>query len=298
MEPDYYVFTGRERVPRYITHARIDRSLKFVPARAFYGHPNIEELICHDGVGKVEEEAFRNCPSLQRVIIPGVKEVEKKAFNRCSALTYIECGKLERIGEFAFSLCKSLSSIDLPSIKILKMRALSNCTNLINVTLGIDLESIVGSGNFFYCTSLDRIAIPMKDGIFAEDDIFQRCAKLTHIDLVGGVHETVAALLLEEWKNDMNEEIDAINRILPNTPAGDAYSDGGKAREIRRWITSVLHKIIHYKAEHRRILNEASVTLQGALPNDIVLKSVLPFLELPSYTFPDRCSSWVCSFCK
>ena len=60
---------------------------------------------------------------------------------------------------------------------------------------------------------------------------------------------------------------------------------GGKAREIRMWITLVLRKIVHYKAEHRRYLNEAAAILQPALPNDILLKSILPFLELPSYTF-------------
>ena len=113
------------------------------------------------------------------------------------------------------------------------------------------------------------------------------CAKLKHVDLIGGVYETVAALLMEEWKNDMNEEIENISQILPDTPAGTIrYDDnGGKAQAIRTWIRSVLHKIVCYKAKHRRYLNVATAALQPALPNDIVLKNVLPFLELPSYTF-------------
>eukprot|EP00985_Skeletonema_marinoi_P002561 scaffold1057_cov203-Skeletonema_marinoi.AAC.9 len=54
------------------------------------------------------------------------------------------------------------------------------------------------------------------------------CANLKHADLVEGeVHETIAALLLEEWRNDMNEEINSINHILPDTPAGD-YESWGK----------------------------------------------------------------------
>ena len=92
---------------------------------------------------------------------------------------------------------------------------------------------------------------------------------------------------MRTWKNDMNEEIENISQILPDTPAGTIrYDDnGGKAQAIRTWIRSVLHKIVCYKAKHRRILNVATAALQPALPNDIVLKNVLPFLELPSDTF-------------
>ena len=126
----------------------------------------------------------------------------------------------------------------------------------------------------------------MKDGIITDDDIFQGCSRLKYVDLVEGeLHETVAALQLEDWRNDMNREIDSINRILPDTYTGYWDDDGEKAQAIRSWISSVLGKIILYQAKHQRLLNEAATTLQFALPQDIVTKSVLPFLELPSYTF-------------
>ena len=117
---------------------------------------------------------------------------------------------------------------------------------------------------------------------------------MNHVDLVEGdaLHETIAASQLEEWRNDMNEEIDSINRTLPDAPAGyyneygDAEDDEGeKAREIRRWIRSVLRKIINFQAEHQRILDEAATTVQLVVPQDIVINNVLPFLELPSHTF-------------
>ncbi len=288
MAPEYYIFTG-QRVPRHVTHVLIDKSLKFVPARAFEWHPNIEELICHDGVEKIEECAFCGCPRLRRVIMPGVKEIERSVFYDCEALTHIECGKLEIIGAWAFRGCKSLSSIDLPSIKIVEQWAFGSCINLINVMFGKDLESI-RLGAFYECTSLERITLPLKNNMIANHNTFQGCENLNHIDLVEGavLHETVSALLNEEWKNNMNEEIDSISQILTNTNPGTKASDvGRKARawEIRVWIASVLRKIIRYKAEHRRRLNEATTTLENALPNDILLKNVLPFVELPSYTF-------------
>ena len=64
----------------------------------------------------------------------------------------------------------------------------------------------------------------------------------------------------------MSEEIKRIDRVLPNTDAGDFLPNvGGKARVIRVWITSVHHKMEHYKAEHCTLLKEAATTLELAL---------------------------------
>ena len=132
----------------------------------------------------------------------------------------------------------------------------------------------------------------MKDGLITADDIFQLCKNLQQVDLVEGeLHETIAALHLEEWRNDMNEEINSINQILSNADAGYYFfndvdgDDGEKAWVIRRWIRSVLERIIHYQAEHQHILDVAATTLQLALPHDIVTNNVIPLLELPSYMF-------------
>jgi len=219
----------------------------------------------------------------------GVKVVEYAAFYFCEALTYVECDKLERIGEWAFYGCKSLTSINLPSAKTVGGSAFDECKALKNVIFGKALESIEGA--FYECTSLERITIPLKDGMISDDDTFRGCKKLIHVNLVEGavLRDTIAALLLEEWRNIMNEEINAINQSLPTTPAGsdDFYDVGGKAEAVQLWIRSVLRKTIHYKAQHQHVLEEAAATLQlkVALPQDIVIKNVLPFLELPSYTF-------------
>ena len=237
--PEYYVYTGskRRKIPDHVTHVLIAKALKFVRKRAFAGHPNIQEVICHDGVLKIEQEAFNYCPQLRRVIMPGVKEVDQDAFNNCTALASIECGKLETIEGWAFLGCQSLSSIDLPSIKIVLAWAFARCKNLTNVKLGKELETI-GTGVFYYCRSLERITLPLKDGVISATNTFQYCERLSHVDLVGGVHENVAALLLEEWENRMNEEIVSINQILTRTSSGNDMKRGGKAKAIRKWITS------------------------------------------------------------
>ena len=275
-----YLYRGEEGeiIPREATHITV--LARVILEQAFFKHPNIEELICDEDVEKVEERAFYWCPYLRRVIMPGVKEVELEAFYGCRALTYVECGKLQITGQCAFQLCRSLSGIDLPSIKVVGGRAFNGCRALVDATFGKELES-VGRGAIQDCTALERITLPLKDGMMTNDNIFRWCKNLNHVDLIEGtiLHETVAALLWEEWKNDMNEEIDAINQNLARCDLG------GKAQTIQTWIRSVLRKIVHYKAEHQRILDEAATTLHHVLPNDIVLDSILSFLELPSYTF-------------
>eukprot|EP00984_Skeletonema_dohrnii_P007048 scaffold2512_cov78-Skeletonema_dohrnii-CCMP3373.AAC.5 len=281
-------YTGEDdEVPRDATHITVDQSVRVIPAWAFYGNRHIVEVICDENVKGVEECAFAKCLSLRRLIMPGVEVVEGTAFYCCVVLADIECGKLEIIREHAFRECTSLMSIDLPSAKSVEEGAFGCCEALMEAKFGSKLVRNEEMA-FSFCPSLERIAIPLKDGMITADNIFEGCGNLKHIDLVEGeLHETIAALLMEEWRNDMNEEINSINRILPTVDAGFPEDDvGGKAEAIRTWIRSVLRKVIHYKAEHQRLLNgEVATTLEHYLSQDIVMNNVLPFLELPSYTF-------------
>ena len=160
---------------------------------------------------------------------------------------------------------------------------------------------------FLYCESLEGITIPLKDDLIAADNAFISCDDLHQVDLVEGeLHKTIAALNLEEWRTNMYDEINSINQILPNAsasawvytrvaalyrpellwPSGEAPCE--KAQAIRRWIRSVLDKIIRYQVEHRRLLDDVATILQRELPfalSQDIVNNVFRFLELPSYTF-------------
>jgi hypothetical protein len=286
-----FTYTGAdvEVIPEEATHIFV--KARVVRAQAFLRHPNIVEVICHDSVKKIEQEAFEGCRLLRRVVMRGVKIVEESAFHSCVALEDVECGKLEIIGRNAFHLCTSLRSINLPSARIVRSVAFSVSWGLAVVKFGSKLERVEERA-FYDCHRLEQITIPLKDGLFSDDGIFTGC-NLNRVDLVEGeLHETIAALHLEGWRNDMNQEIDSINQILPNAFAGGWDDDieweeeSEKAQAIRWWIRSVLHKIIRYQEGHLRLLNEAAATLEPVLPNnDIVRNNVLPFLKLPSHTF-------------
>jgi hypothetical protein len=57
----------------------------------------------------------------------------------------------------------------------------------------------------------------LKDNIFQGDDVFDYCVNLSTVDVVGGIHKTISSLHMESWRNEMREEIDRINRVLPTT---------------------------------------------------------------------------------
>ena len=269
-----------------VTHVSIHGSIKIISAEVFYEHPNIVELICHIGVRIIEQKAFYQCPRLKQVVMPGVEKVEKSAFGCCRDLEYVECGKLEIIKEYAFLAC-SFRGINLPSARIVEESALNECMELLDVNFGKNLESV---GKRAFCNSefLERITIPLKNGLFEHDDTFCWCQSFHQIHLVERdiPDETVSALQLAEWRNDMIRVINSINQVLPNTSHGDYHDDvGEKAFIIRQWIGCLLHKIIRYKALHRQLLNEAATTLQHTLPFDIVRNNILSFLELPLHKF-------------
>ena len=55
-----YLYRGDEdeHIPDDVTHITVHEFTTVVRMRAFYKHPNIIEVICHDKVGKIEEKAF------------------------------------------------------------------------------------------------------------------------------------------------------------------------------------------------------------------------------------------------
>jgi hypothetical protein len=314
---------GQQFVPFDVTHVIIDKSVKIIPERAFFRRTSLVSVETHDGIEKIGKYAFLICTSLRGIKLPGIKEIETDAFHSCTALTDVEFGdKLETIGQSAFSR-SALRSITISSVRTIGGLAFSDSDHLTDVELPA-IERIEQAA-FTRCPNLRRIAIPLKDNMFQFDSIFSgyeqyipyshfgSCENLAKVELVGGIHKIISSLLLESWRDEMNQEIDRINQVLPKSTS--VY---GKTDAIRLWIRSVLHKMEHYKAEHNRLLKEDMTLLElavwkakldegmiaahslGLQPTkkvkidvdanrkeqritsgaDIIIKNVLPFLKL------------------
>ena len=293
-----FIFSGAEEehvhVPLHITHVIMHESVTYIPEGVFTSHPNIVQVYCHAGVKRMDYLAFYNCRRLKRVIMLGVERVEEEAFAYCESLEYVECPKLESIGQSAFQYCNSLCGIELPSAIDVRERAFAECHAILDAKFGGNLDRL-GDSVFCDCPLLERLTVPLKVGVIMDNDVFWGCENLNRVDLVEEdvLRDTVAALHLEEWREDLTKKIDFMNQRLPDLTGGrvhDTYlnprSYGEKESEIQEWIESVLGGVIDYKVRHRRLVNEAALILQQlAFPNDIVMRNVLPYLELPDYLF-------------
>ena len=308
---DIFIYRGG-RAPQHVTHVLIDKSLDAIEDRAFNGCQDLLQVDTHDGIRKIGKTAFYRCASLPRINLKSVVEIERFAFYGCVNLESVEFGdRLETFGDRAFAYC-SQQHLKLPSVITIVKFAFFGCKRLTAVELSERLETI-GAGAFCRCERLQRIAIPLKRDLFVYDDEdgydqFHGCEQLATVDVVGGIHKTIASLHMENWRAEMLAEINRINQVLPRTP-------WGKTDEIRQWMTSVMDKMDHYKTEHCRYVKEGITLLELALWNaklcekedspaerqtkkakvdgasarkerrvtcgaDIVIKNVLPFLQL------------------
>ena len=307
-DDDIFVYMGGDqRVPDGVRRAKIHISVKIVLARAFRNCRQLISVEFHDGIEIIEEDAFHSCRSLKGVKLLGVRNIKAGAFWGCKSMTDAEFGdNLETIEKHAFHVCFSLKNIRIPSVRTVGSWAFFNCNEISDMEFGEELETVEHNA-FEFCPGLRRIALPLKYNVI-ENDAFGVCEELTTIDLVGGIHNTVASLHMESWRHEMNNEINCINEVLPT------LTQIAKTPPIQQWMRNVIHRLDHYKAEHLNLLKEATTLLELALwkanlvvnpPVDkegvsttrgsrkrarkeicvtsgasIVIKNVLPFLQL------------------
>jgi len=236
-----FIYTGG-RAPRHVTHVIIHKSVKIIPFRAFYYCEDLRRVEMHDGIGVIGKEAFMNCISLRRIKVTYVSVIGEMAFSCCCALTTLEDSqRLVKIGVQAFLDCSSLDHINLPSVSVIEASAFAGCTNMMYVTFGKHIGVIEGSA-FYYCTSLRQLSFELGDfSVSIASDVFDCCHQLISVDLVGNIHKAISSLGLEQWQNDMNEEIGRINGLLRNLHASR------KTFELSQWIDSVKSKMKRYK---------------------------------------------------
>eukprot|EP00985_Skeletonema_marinoi_P013198 scaffold6520_cov140-Skeletonema_marinoi.AAC.2 len=258
-DDEIFVYMGGDQVvPMDVRRIKIDRSVTIIPRRAFDHRQRLIDVEFHDGIERIEAEAFYGCTSLRGSIkLLGVKIIGNRAFYSCGVLIDVEFGvKLETIGLSAFFNCRSLRNITMPSVKTIDRGAFANCVQITDLELPEGLETLQEYA-FSKCERLSRIAIPL-NCMIGGDDVFCNCPRLATVKLVGGIHKTVASLHLQSWRNEMMDEINRINQVLP-------VNFREKTAAIQLWIQSAISQLDHYKAEHKALLKEATTLLELAL---------------------------------
>ena len=259
-----YIYRGG-RAPQHITHAIIDKSIKKVDNYAFKDNRDLHTVETHDGLEEIGRYAFSGCVSLAHLDIRSVRFL--LSYSLCGTdLTEIDGDNLEIIEDNVFTSCEKLKRISLPKVKIIEWCAFES--NALTDLVLPEVAELVHMNAVCDNVDLRRICIPLKPDLFVEDpeelngdDVgsFNGCENLVAVELIGGIHETVSSLHMKGWRDLMARKINRINRIIPSVPSSQ------KTNVIRWWLQSVHSRFEHYKAEHIKILKEATVLLELAL---------------------------------
>lgn len=109
---------------------------------------NMKEVVFHNGVKKIGENAFKKCSKLEKVVILGsIETISDYAFYECNSLKDVVFEEgVSEISFCAFDGCKSIKEIQLPkSLKTLGSYAFSDCPKLEKMYIRGGIETI-GAG--------------------------------------------------------------------------------------------------------------------------------------------------------
>jgi len=237
------------------------------------------------------------------IIDKSVSVIDEYAFQDCPKLRSVACHKgVEIIRKCAFMSCNGLRVLNLPGVKHIETWAFKKCRRLFQVIFGEKLERIERM-SFTGCRMLRHITIPLKEGMDIGGSLY---LNIESVWLVEGIRKLIASLHFERWTRRMEMEMNEIHRTVP------CARGKSKTSVINEWMSSMIHLLKHFKAEHCIVVNEAMTLLELALwkakldeshkePKrkrakidsgiirkerrvtcgaDIIIKNVLPFLQL------------------
>lgn len=142
---------------------------------------SLSEVTLPQSVMSIDDAAFSDCSSLQRISMPGVEQIGKAAFSGCTLLNSIDLPQtLCTLDEECFKACTALGRVILPKkIKMLPSSAFADCTAIHEITLNSSLTTI-GNAAFMNCSALTVIQLPSSLTAIASN-AFANCAALRSI---------------------------------------------------------------------------------------------------------------------
>ncbi len=156
---------------------------------AFRNCPSLERVILPDMLTSLNYYAFFGCENLTEIYIPdSVTDFGYSAFKGCASLTEITIpAGVTSIGTATFSGCSSLTEMAIPSgVTSIGGGAFSGCASLTEMAIPSGVTSI-GGGAFSGCASLTEIEIPSGIRVL-ESSMFSGCTALRRIDLPAGLY--------------------------------------------------------------------------------------------------------------
>lgn len=116
-------------------------------------HGNDAQVTVPNWVHEISEEAFANCDTLERLILPdSVTSINHAAFQDCKNLAEVVLpNSVKTIGSSAFSGCTSLYSIDIPEkTELISPGAFADCPSLSTISIDANNKSYTCNDGVIY----------------------------------------------------------------------------------------------------------------------------------------------------
>lgn len=200
------------------------------------------EVNIPEGVQKIGDGTFWDCPNLESVSIPkGVTYIGEQAFCGSGLKSVIIPDGTIYLGGSAFSGCNNLKSITIPgSVESIGWYTISHCTALEEVVIGHGVKKIDGHA-LEGCSTLKELSIP--GSVYdMGDDIFQGCSDELSLTVVTGSkgeeyakyyniqHESVEGEVWYPPVDDGDNEDDS-NGGNDNEDSGDDNENDGQGKD-------------------------------------------------------------------
>ena len=137
------------------------------------------------GVTSVGDNAFRDCSSLSKCVLPsGLVTIGTSAFELCTSLAELTLpATLTSIGDRAFSGCSSLTSLTFPaSVVTIGHGAFFDCSSLTIVDFSAATDANIGRFAFVGCERLVKLTLPAALSKI-NNGTFSRCSALVELTL-------------------------------------------------------------------------------------------------------------------
>ena len=268
---------------------QVDEGVREIQEDAFRNRKSLEKIELPETLEKIGEEAFRGCSKLTAMVIPErTVRIGESAFRDCISMkSLIIRNNRIKIGERAFENCSTLETVELPDgLRELYGGVFNSCKSLKRIKLPEHL-TLLGESAFSDCIGLEEIDVP--ESVFKIDDlVFNGCLHLAKIEL----HEGLRKIGKAAFKN-----CQALTKILlPTTVSSISEAPFRGCTSLKS--IEVEKKNMHYKSEPNKRDGKDHVLFNK---NKSVLIAYPANSREVQYDIPDSVvciNDWAFSDCK
>ena len=175
-----------------------------------------------DGVIKIDDNCFKNCPSLETVHFPAsVTTIGKHAFEDCSLIELdLSRSKSVTLGDYVFMNNPQLTSVKLPwSTKSLPTAAFAGCRNLKD----IDLDGISSFGQAcLMATGLE--SADLHGVVYMRNQVFSNCDEMKTLTVSFAANKSLSGCSMEHMPALESIVVDGGLITLEDAPALSDYT--------------------------------------------------------------------------